>query len=101
MRRSSLTTSIDPRARMDIRAAITPQLDEQGRMVLSVAVTYDDLLDKLGELSAAFSDLDYLVRLLKHSEADISGLDAPLDEVSRHIKTIGDQLVLLKTNRFE
>ncbi len=81
---------------MDIRAAIAPVLSENGKMVLSVAVTYDDLLDKLGELSAAFSDLDYLVRLLEFIQADTSGLNAPLDALSQHIKTIGDTLISLK-----
>ncbi len=86
---------------MDIRAAIAPKISEQGRMVLSVAVTYDDLLDKLGELSTVFSDLDYLVRLLKHSRTDTAGLEAPLGEVSQYIKVIGDKLVTLKMDTFE
>ncbi len=86
---------------MDIRAAIAPQLNEQGRMALSIAVTYDDLLDKLGELTAAFYDLDYLIRLLRHSHADIAGLETPLDEVSQQIKTIGDKLTLLKMDTRE
>jgi len=62
-----------------------------------VAITYDDLLDKLGELSAEFADLDYMVRLLKHNHNDVSGLDTLLKEASGFIKTIGDKLVLLKT----
>ncbi len=81
---------------MDIRAAIAPELNENGRMVLSVAVTYDDLLDKLGELSAVFSDLDYLVRLLEYDHTNTSGLDVPLGALGQHIKAIGDKLILLK-----
>jgi hypothetical protein len=83
---------------MDIRAAITPQLDADGKIELSTAITYDDLLDKLGELSAEFADLDFMVRLLKRDNNDVSGLDALLQEASNYIKTIGERLVLLKTD---
>jgi len=44
-------------------------------MELLVAVTYDDVLDKLGALSAEFADLDYMVRLLKHEKNEVAGLD--------------------------
>ena len=86
---------------MDIRSAITPQLNDSGRIELSVAITYDDLLDKLGELSAEFADLDYMVRLLKHNQTDVSGLDTLLQEAGSYIKTIGDKLVSLKTEPLE
>jgi len=86
---------------MDIRAAITPQLDDKGKMELSIAITYDDLLDKLGELSAEFADLDYMVRLLKRNQADVAGLDTLLREAGGYIKTIGDKLISLKTERPE
>jgi hypothetical protein len=82
---------------MDIRAAIAPQINDEGRIEFSVAVTYDDLLDKLGDLSAEFADLDYLVRLLQRDLNEVAGLDDLLHELSGFIKTIGDKLVLLKT----
>ena len=82
---------------MDIRTAIAPQFNNEGRMELSVAVTYDDLLDKLGALSAEFADLDYMVRLLKRDQNEIAGLDTVLHELSGFIKIIGDKLILLKT----
>jgi hypothetical protein len=82
---------------MDIRTAIAPQFNNQGRIELIAAVTYDDLLDKLGELSAEFADLDYLVRLLKREQNDVAGLDTLLHELSGFIKTVGDRLILLKT----
>ncbi|MGA7076034.1 MAG: hypothetical protein WBZ42_05755 [Halobacteriota archaeon] len=82
---------------MDIRTAIAPQFDNEGRIELAVAVTYDDVLDKLGELSAEFADLDYMVRLLKRDQNEVAGLDTLLHELSGFIKTIGDKLVLLKT----
>ncbi len=62
-----------------------------------MAVSYDDLLDKLGELSADFADLDYLVRLLKREQYEVAGLDTVLHELSGFIKIIGDKLILLKT----
>jgi len=86
---------------MDIRAAITPQFDTSGRIELSVAVTYDDLLDKLGELSAEFADLDFMVRLLKRDHNDVSDLDILLQEASNYIKTIGERIILLKTDALE
>ncbi|MGZ4847832.1 MAG: hypothetical protein ACXV3E_08635 [Halobacteriota archaeon] len=82
---------------MDIRDSIKPQFDGNGKTEFSVVITYDDLLDKLGELSAEFTDLDYMVRLLKRNQTDVSGLDTLLEEASGYIKTIGDRLVLLKT----
>ncbi len=82
---------------MDIRASIIPRFDGNGKTELSVVITYDDLLDRLGELSAEFADLDYMVRLLKRNQTDVSGLDTLLEEASGYIKTIGDRLVLLKT----
>jgi hypothetical protein len=54
-------------------------------------------LDKLGELSADFADLDYLVRLLKREQYEVAGLDTVLHELSGFIKIIGDKLILLKT----
>jgi len=86
---------------MDIRAAITPQVDDNGKIELSVAITYDDLLDKLGELSAEFADLDYMVRLLKHNQTDVAGLDTLLREAGGYIKNIGDKLISLKTTPLE
>ena len=82
---------------MDIRTALAPQFNNEGRMELSVEVTYDDLLDKLGELSAEFLDLDYMVRLLKHEQYEVAGLDIVLHELSGFIKIIGDKIILLKT----
>ncbi|MGZ4882726.1 MAG: hypothetical protein ACXV2B_08630 [Halobacteriota archaeon] len=82
---------------MDIRDSIKPRFDGNGKIEFSVVITYDDLLDKLGELSAEFTDLDYMVRLLKRNQTDVSGLDTLLEEASGYIKTIGDRLVLLKT----
>ncbi|MGZ4928736.1 MAG: hypothetical protein ACXV76_10770 [Halobacteriota archaeon] len=82
---------------MDIRDSIKPRFDRNGKTEFSVVITYDDLLDKLGELSAEFTDLDYMVRLLKRNQTDVSGLDTLLEEASGYIKTIGDRLVLLKT----
>jgi hypothetical protein len=82
---------------MDIRTAIAPQFNNEGRIELAVAVTYDDLLDKLGELSAEFADLDYMVRLLKRDQNEVSELDTLLHELSAFIKTVGDKLILLKT----
>ena len=82
---------------MDIRAAIVPQFNNKGRIELLAAVTYDDLLDKLGEISAEFADLDYLVRLLKREQNDVAGLDTLLNELGGSIKTVGDTLILLKT----
>jgi hypothetical protein len=83
---------------MDIRTAIAPQFNNNGRIELVAAVTYDDLLDKLGELSAEFADLDYMVRLLKREQNDVAGLDTLLRELGGSIKTIGDKLILLKTD---
>jgi hypothetical protein len=82
---------------MDIRTAIVPQFNNKGRIELVATVTYDDLLDKLGELSAEFADLDYLVRLLKREQNDVAGLDTLLNELGGSIKTVGDKLILLKT----
>jgi hypothetical protein len=82
---------------MDIRTAIAPQFNNEGRIELLANVTYDDLLDKLGELSAEFADLDYMVRLLKREQNDVAGLDTLLHELSGFIKTVGDRLILLKT----
>jgi hypothetical protein len=81
---------------MDIRTAIAPQFNNQGRIELIATVTYDDLLDKLGELSAEFADLDFMVRLLKREQNDVDGLDILLHELSGFIKTVGDKLILLK-----
>jgi hypothetical protein len=82
---------------MDIRTAITPQFNNKGMIELVAGVTYDDLLDKLGELSAEFADLDYMVRLLKREQNDVAGLDTLLHELGGSIKTVGDKLILLKT----
>ena len=82
---------------MDIRTAIAPQFNNQGRIELIATVTYDDLLDKLGDLSAEFADLDFMVRLLKREQNDVDGLDILLHELSGFIKTVGDKLILLKT----
>jgi hypothetical protein len=82
---------------MDIRTAIAPQFNNEGRIELVATVTYDDLLDKLGELSAEFADLDYMVRLLKREQNDVAGLDTLLHELRGFIKTVGDRLILLKT----
>jgi len=82
---------------MDIRTAIAPQFNNEGRIELVATVTYDDLLDKLGELSAEFADLDYMVRLLKREQNDVAGLDTLLHELSGFIKTVSDRLILLKT----
>jgi hypothetical protein len=82
---------------MDIRTAIAPQFNNQGRIELIATVTYDDLLDKLGELSAEFADLDYMVRLLKREQIDVDGLDIMLHELGGSITTVGDKLILLKT----
>ncbi len=82
---------------MDIRTAIAPQFNNQGRIELIATVTYDDLLDKLGELSAEFADLDFMVRLLKREQNDVDGLDILLHELSGFIKTVGDKLISLKT----
>jgi hypothetical protein len=82
---------------MDIRTAIAPQFNNQGRIELIATVTYDDLLDKLGELSAEFADLDFMVRLLKREQNDVDGLDILLHELSGFIKTVGDKRILLKT----
>ena len=82
---------------MDIRTAIAPQFNNEGRIELIATVTYDDLLDKLGELSAEFADLDFMVRLLKREQNDVDGLDILLHELSGFIKTVGDKLILLKT----
>ena len=82
---------------MDIRTAIAPQFNKEGRIELIASVTYDDLLDKLGELSAEFADLDYMVRLLKHDQNEVAGLDTVLHELSGFIRIIGDTLIQLKT----
>jgi hypothetical protein len=82
---------------MDIRTAIAPQFNNKGRIELVAAVTYNDLLDKLGELSAEFADLDYMVRLLKREQNDVAGLDTLLHELGGSIKTVGDKLILLTT----
>ena len=49
------------------------------------------------EKSAEFADLDYMVRLLKREQNDVAGLDTLLHELSGFIKTVGDRLILLKT----
>jgi hypothetical protein len=82
---------------MDIRTAISPQFNNEGRIELVATITYDDLLDKLGALSAEFTDLDYMVRLLKSEQNEVAGLDTVLHELSGFIKIIGDKLILLKT----
>jgi hypothetical protein len=86
---------------MDIRTAISPQFNNEGRIELVATITYDDLLDKLGELSAEFTDLDYMVRLLKSEQNEVAGLDTVLHELSGFIKIIGDKLILLKTELHE
>ena len=82
---------------MDIRTAIAPQFNKEGSIELIATVTYDDLLDTLGELSAEFADLDYMVRLLKHDQNEVAGLDTVLHELSGFIRIIGDTLIQLKT----
>jgi len=82
---------------MDIRTAIAPQFNKEGRIELIATVTYDDLLDKLGELSAELADLDFMVRLLKREQNDVDGLDILLHELGGSIKIVGDKLISLKT----
>ena len=79
-----------------IRRAIVPKVMEDGRMRFEVTITYDDLLEKLGDLSGALSDLDYMIRMLKRSDRDVNGVDELLKDVLTYIWHIGDRLSLLK-----
>jgi len=79
-----------------IRRAIAPKVMEDGRMRFEVTITYDDLLEKLGDLSGALSDLDYMIRMLKRSDRDVNGVDELLKDVLTYIWHIGDRLSLLK-----
>jgi hypothetical protein len=38
-----------------------------------------------------------MVRLLKRDQNEVAGLDSLLQELSGFIKTVGDKLILLKT----
>jgi hypothetical protein len=82
---------------MDIRTAIAPQFNKEGSIELIAPVTYDDLLDTLGELSAEFADIDFMVRLLKREQNNVDGLDILLYELGGSIKKVGDKLISLKT----
>jgi hypothetical protein len=82
---------------MDIRTAIAPQFNKEGSIELIATVTYDDLLDTLGELSAEFADIDFMVRLLKREQNNVDGLDILLYELGGSIKKVGDKLISLKT----
>jgi len=79
-----------------IRRVITPKVMEDGRMRFEVTITYDDLLEKLGDISGVLSDLDYMVRMLKRNDRDVNGVDELLKDVLSDIWHIGDRLSLLK-----
>jgi hypothetical protein len=83
---------------MDIRTAIAPQFNKEGRIELIATVKYDDLLNTLGELSAEFANLDFMVRLLKREQNDVDGLDILLHELGGSIKMVGEKLISLKTD---
>ncbi|MGB8312767.1 MAG: hypothetical protein WCE81_13060 [Halobacteriota archaeon] len=79
-----------------VRRAIAPKVMEDGRMRFEVTITYDDLLEKLGDISGVLSDLDYMIRMLKRSDRDVNGVDELLKDVFNYIWHIGDRLSLLK-----
>jgi hypothetical protein len=79
-----------------IRRAIAPKVMEDGRMRFEVTITYEDLLEKLGDISGVLSDLDYMIRMLKRSDRDVNGVDELLKDVLNYIWRIGDRLSLLK-----
>jgi len=79
-----------------VRRAIAPKVMEDGRMRFEVTITYDDLLEKLGDISGVLSDLDYMIRMLKRSDRDVNGTDELLKDVLNSIWHIGDRLSLLK-----
>jgi hypothetical protein len=79
-----------------IRRAITPKIKEDGRIGFEVAITYDDLLERLGDASGVLSDLDYMIRLLKRSDKEVNGVDELLKDVFNYIWHIGDRLSVLK-----
>ncbi len=79
-----------------VRRAIAPKVMEDGRMRFEVTITYDDLLEKLGDISGVLSDLDYMIRMLKRSDRDVNGVDELLKDVLNYIWHIGDRLSLLK-----
>ncbi len=79
-----------------IRRAITPKIKEDGRIRFEVAITYDDILERLGDASGVLSDLDYMIRLLKRSDKEVNGVDELLKDVFDYIWHIGDRLSALK-----
>jgi len=79
-----------------VRRAIAPKVMEDGRIRFEVTITYDDLLEKLGDISGVLSDLDYMIRMLKRSDRDVNGADELLKDVLNNIWHIGDRLSLLK-----
>ena len=79
-----------------VRRVIAPKVMEDGRMRFEVTITYDDLLEKLGDISGVLSDLDYMIRMLKRSDRDVNGTDELLKDVLNSIWHIGDRLSLLK-----
>ncbi len=79
-----------------IRRAITPTIKEDGRIGFEVAVTYSDVLERLGDASSALSDLDFVIRLLKRSDKEVNGVDELLRDVFNYIWHIGDRLSALK-----
>ncbi len=79
-----------------IRRAITPKIKEDGKIGFGVAITYDDLLERLGDASGVLSDLDYMIRLLKRSDKEVNGVDELLKDVFDYIWHIGDRLSALK-----
>lgn len=79
-----------------IRRAIAPQVMEDGRMRFEVTITYEDLLEKLGDVSGVLTDLDYMIRMFKRSDRDVNGVDELLKDVLNYIWHIGDRLSLLK-----
>jgi hypothetical protein len=79
-----------------IRRAITPTIKEDGRIGFEVAITYDDLLERLGDASGVLCDLDYMIRLLKRSDKEVNGVDKLLQDIFNKIWHIGDRLSVLK-----
>ena len=79
-----------------VRRAIAPKVMQDGRMKFEVTLTYDDLLEKLGDISGVLSDLDYMIRMLKRTDRDVNGVDELLKDVLDYIWNIGDRLSLLR-----
>jgi len=79
-----------------VRRAIAPKVMQDGRMKFEVTITYDDLLEKLGDISGVLSDLDYMIRMLKRTDRDVNGVDELLKDVLDYIWNIGDRLSLLR-----